>query len=59
MAEEDGTPIMEEVPPPDSDIPLLLPLGGTRELGSHKGYGLGMMAEILTTLIVRCGLRDG
>ncbi len=61
MAEEDGTPIMEEVPPPDSDIPLLLPLGGTRELGSHKGYGLGMMAEILTTLLsgVGSGMVDG
>lgn len=23
------------------------PLGGTRELGSHKGYGLAMMVEIL------------
>ena len=26
---------------------LLTPLGGTRELGSHKGYGLAMMVEIL------------
>lgn len=25
----------------------LTPLGGTRELGSHKGYGLAMMVEIL------------
>ena len=24
------------------------PLGGTRELGSHKGYGLGAMVEILS-----------
>ena len=26
----------------------LTPLGGTRELSGHKGYGLGMMVEILT-----------
>ncbi len=25
----------------------LLPLGGTRELGSHKGYGLAVLVEIL------------
>lgn len=25
----------------------LLPLGGTRESGSHKGYGLGILVEIL------------
>ena len=29
----------------------LLPLGGTREQGSHKGYGLGLMVEVLTTLL--------
>jgi L-2-hydroxycarboxylate dehydrogenase (NAD+) len=27
---------------------LLTPLGGTREAGSHKGYGLGMMVDILS-----------
>jgi LDH2 family malate/lactate/ureidoglycolate dehydrogenase len=32
---------------------LLTPLGGTRELGSHKGYGLGMMVDIL------CGVLPG
>ena len=26
---------------------LLTPLGGSRELGSHKGYGLGVMVHIL------------
>jgi L-2-hydroxycarboxylate dehydrogenase (NAD+) len=29
----------------------LLPLGGTREQGSHKGYGLGLMVEVLATLL--------
>lgn len=32
---------------------LLLPLGSTREGGSHKGYGLGIMVEIL------CGVLSG
>ena len=31
----------------------LLPLGGTRESGSHKGYGLAIMVEIL------CGVLTG
>ncbi len=31
----------------------LLPLGGTREGGSHKGYGLGILVEIL------CGVLSG
>ena len=26
---------------------MQLPLGSTRDLGSHKGYGLGVMVEIL------------
>jgi LDH2 family malate/lactate/ureidoglycolate dehydrogenase len=30
---------------------LLTPLGGTRELGSHKGYGLGMMVDILSGVL--------
>ena len=29
----------------------LSPLGGTRELGSHKGYGLAMMVEILSSIL--------
>lgn len=31
----------------------LFPLGGTREQGSHKGYGLSMMVEVL------CGVLSG
>jgi LDH2 family malate/lactate/ureidoglycolate dehydrogenase len=30
---------------------LLSPLGGTRELGGHKGYGLAMMVEILSVTL--------
>jgi LDH2 family malate/lactate/ureidoglycolate dehydrogenase len=30
---------------------MLSPLGGTRELGSHKGYGLGVMVDILSGVL--------
>jgi L-2-hydroxycarboxylate dehydrogenase (NAD+) len=53
VARSDGTPVMEEAPvPPDF---LMLPLGGTREIGSHKGVGLLMMVEVLTALLVGGG----
>ncbi len=35
----------------------LTPLGSTREMGSHKGYGLAAMVEILSALVP--GLREG
>ena len=40
----DGEPIMEAVDAPDEYY--MLPFGGTRENGSHKGYGLGAMVDI-------------
>ncbi len=56
IAEPDGSPIMEERPVPEGEMYALgahnlLPLGGTREQGSHKGYGLGLMVEVLSTLL--------
>ncbi len=30
---------------------IYLPLGGTRELGAHKGYGLAMFVEVLTAVL--------
>jgi LDH2 family malate/lactate/ureidoglycolate dehydrogenase len=30
---------------------LLTPLGGNRELGSHKGYGLGVLVDILSGVL--------
>ncbi len=45
IAEPDGTPIMDERQVPDEY--MMLPAGGTRELGAHKGYSLAMMVEIL------------
>ena len=42
-------------PTTDADAALktrnLLPLGGTRELGSHKGYGLAMVVDILCSVL--------
>lgn len=45
IADETGAPIMEERPVPEKFF--MLPMGGTREIGSHKGYGLAVMVEIL------------
>jgi L-2-hydroxycarboxylate dehydrogenase (NAD+) len=49
IARPDGTPIMEEVPVPNEF--LMLPLGGTREIGSHKGYGLAAAVDILSGIL--------
>lgn len=49
IAKMDGTPIMEEGPVPDEF--LVLPVGGTREIGSHKGYGQAVIVDILSGLL--------
>lgn len=49
----DGSPVMEEAAVPEGF--MMLPLGGTREIGSHKGYGLMLMVEVLTTLLAGTG----
>ena len=36
----------------------LAPLGGTRELGAHKGYGLALMVEILCATLTGASLKD-
>jgi L-2-hydroxycarboxylate dehydrogenase (NAD+) len=51
VTDRDGTPIMEEKPIFDREEVYQAPLGGTREQGSHKGYGFAMMAEVLSTLL--------
>ena len=53
LAAEDGTPIMEEVPVPVNYH--LLPVGATRELGSHKGYGLACVVDILAGVLTGFG----
>jgi len=51
VTDKEGTPIMEEKPVFDRDDVYQAPLGGTREQGSHKGYGFALMAEVLSTLL--------
>jgi L-2-hydroxycarboxylate dehydrogenase (NAD+) len=51
ITDKDGTPIMEEKPVFDRDDFYQAPLGGTREQGSHKGYGFALMAEVLSTML--------
>src|SRR5215471_7718734 len=51
VTDKDGIPIMEEKPVFDREEYHQAPLGGTREQGSHKGYGLALMAEVLSTVL--------
>src|SRR5262249_5948142 len=51
VTDKDGHPIMEEKPVFDRDEYHQAPLGGTREQGSHKGYGFALMAEVLSTVL--------
>jgi LDH2 family malate/lactate/ureidoglycolate dehydrogenase len=51
VTDKDGIPIMEEKPVFDRDDFYQAPLGGTREQGSHKGYGFALMAEVLSTVL--------
>lgn len=53
LATEDGTPIMEEMDVPENYH--LLPMGATRELGSHKGYGLSCVVDILAGVLTGFG----
>ncbi len=60
LADADGTPIMTEAQPPvpgyEGPAPSrLLPLGSTREMGSHKGYGLACVVEILSGILTGGG----
>jgi LDH2 family malate/lactate/ureidoglycolate dehydrogenase len=51
VTDKDGNPIMEETPVLERNQYHQLPLGGTREQGSHKGYGFALMAEVLATML--------
>ncbi len=53
LADAEGNPIMEEADAPDDYT--LLTLGSTRELGSHKGYGLSCMVDILAGVLTGFG----
>ena len=51
VADKEGRPLSEDTLVHDRSEFLQLPLGGTREQGSHKGYGFALMAEVLATLL--------
>ena len=51
IARLDGSPITEKAVAPPREDYQLLPLGGTREQSSHKGYGLGLWAELMSTML--------
>ena len=54
MADEEGNPVMEPIDAPESHR-RLLPLGSTRESGSHKGYGLSCVVDILSGILSGTG----
>lgn len=47
----DGRPILDSVPVPEFGQFHMLPFGGTRENGSHKGYGFAMVADIMSGIL--------
>ena len=49
----DGAPIMEEIDLPEEY--WMLPFGGTREQGSHKGYGFASAIEIMGNILTGIG----
>ena len=53
IARPDGTPIMEAVDLPENYH--MLPIGGTRENGSHKGYGLAAVVDIMCSVLSGLG----
>ena len=60
VGDSEGVPIMESVAPPvpgyeGRATSFLLPVGSTREMGSHKGYGLACMVDILGGVLSGCG----
>jgi LDH2 family malate/lactate/ureidoglycolate dehydrogenase len=53
LGDNSGNPIMEPIHPPDDY--QLLPLGSTRDSGSHKGYGLACIVDILSGILSGAG----
>jgi LDH2 family malate/lactate/ureidoglycolate dehydrogenase len=51
VSDKEGTPILEETPASERGQFWHLPLGGTREQGSHKGTGFALMVEILGSML--------
>ncbi len=63
IGDSEGVPIMEPTPPPplptdgleSRPIHRLLPIGSTRDMGSHKGYGLACVVDIMTGILSGTG----
>ncbi len=55
ISDSNGSPIMEptDVPPPGEF--MMLPFGGTRENGSHKGYGFASVVYIFCQTLAGSG----
>ena len=51
VADGDGLPILTPSPPDPETATRLLPLGSAYETGSHKGYGLACVTEIMSSLL--------
>jgi LDH2 family malate/lactate/ureidoglycolate dehydrogenase len=50
IADTDGVPVMDAITVPDGDV-FLLPLGSTPDAGSHKGYSLACVVEVLGSIL--------
>jgi LDH2 family malate/lactate/ureidoglycolate dehydrogenase len=49
--DDEGRPTSDPVVALNATPKRLSPLGGSRELGSHKGYGLAVMVDILSSVL--------
>jgi LDH2 family malate/lactate/ureidoglycolate dehydrogenase len=50
-SDQDGNPTTDPVAALNAVPKKLSPVGGSRELGSHKGYGLGLVVEVLCSVL--------
>ena len=57
LADDEGRPVMEPTPAPSPH--RLLPLGSVRESGSHKGYSLACIVDILCGVLSLSGFGAG
>ena len=51
IADLQGEPIMEKLQSPEYGQFLMLPFGGTRENGSHKGFGFATIVDIMAGIL--------
>ncbi len=51
ITDTDGAPVMEQTKLPSRDQYMMLPFGGSREQGSHKGYGFAAIADVLSNIL--------